>query len=120
MWCSLREYGARALEGARFFDSNEEMWRKWGDLTHTAEWLVLSHGIMNNFKLTGCKQISVPSKAPMSDTKLSNLGTALAIMYATMTVPPVQDNQVTQCVTVLAVRCLDPRKMRMKTYLAGI
>lgn len=56
----------------------------------------------------------------MSDTRLPNLGTALAIIYATMTTPPVHESQVTQCVTVLAVRCLDPRRMRMKTYLAGI
>lgn len=63
--------------------------------------------------------MSVPSKAPMSETRLPKLGTALAMMYAMMTTAEVHDSQVIQCVTVFAVRCLEPRRMRTKRCLAG-
>lgn len=63
--------------------------------------------------------MNVPSRAPMREIKLLKLGTALAMMYAMITTPPVQESQVAQCVTVLAVRCLEPLRMRRKMYLAG-
>jgi hypothetical protein len=44
----------------------------------------------------------------------------LAMQYAIRVVTDVQAIQVVQWVIVLAVRCLDPRKIRMKMYLAVI
>jgi hypothetical protein len=42
------------------------------------------------------------------------------LQYAMIVVMDVHPSQVAQWVTVLAVRCLEPRKMRMKMYLAVI
>ena len=69
---------------------------------------------------SGWKQSRVPNSAPTSDTRPPNAGIPLAMQYAMMVVMNVQPSQVAQCVTVLAVRCLDPRRMRMKMYLAVI
>jgi hypothetical protein len=67
----------------------------------------------------GWNDMKVPSRAPMSETRLSNTGMALAITYATRATPDVQLSQVLQWIMVLAVRCLEPRKMRRKMYFPG-
>ena len=67
----------------------------------------------------GWKHMSVPSRAPISETSESKTGMALAMMYAIMVTPKVQLSQVPQCMGELLVRCLEPWRMWMKMYLAG-
>lgn len=67
----------------------------------------------------GWKHIKVPSSAPMRETRLSKTGMALAIMYEIRVAPNVHPNQVAQWITVLAVRCSEPRSKRTKTYFPG-
>lgn len=66
----------------------------------------------------GWKVRNVPSSAPIRDTSSEKTGMALATTYATMVIPNVEQSHVAQCVTLLAVRCSDPRKIRTKTCLA--
>jgi hypothetical protein len=68
----------------------------------------------------GWKHIRVPSNAPMRETKESNTGTELAMIYATTAMPEVQLSQVTQWVMLLLFRCREPRRMWTKMYFAGI
>lgn len=67
----------------------------------------------------GWKDIMVPSRAPINETRSLKTGIALAMMYATIVMPRVQPSQVAQCVTVLAVRWREPCRARTKMYLAG-
>lgn len=72
----------------------------------------------NHIPAYGWKVRNVPRSAPISDTSSENTGIALAMIYATMVIPNVEESHVTQCVTLLAVRWSDPRKIRTKTCLA--
>lgn len=52
----------------------------------------------------GWKQMSVPSRAPMSETRPPKTGMALAMMYAMPAQLPVQPIQVVQWIVVLRAR----------------
>ena len=67
----------------------------------------------------GWNIIILPRRAPISETRASKTGTALAIMYAIMVTANVEPSQVTQWMTVLEVRWWEPRRMRMKMYFPG-
>ena len=69
---------------------------------------------------SGWKQRRVPKRAPTRDTRPPKAGMPLAMQYAMTVVINVQPSQVDQWMTVFAVRCLDPRKIRMKMYFAVI
>ena len=56
---------------------------------------------------------------PVTCLKGEDRGTDLAMMYARRVHPRVHDNQTTQCVTVLEVKCRLPFRTRKKMYLAG-
>lgn len=71
----------------------------------------------NHMQPLGWKLCSVPSKAPIKEMRLSKLGMALAIMYATTATPRTQPIQVPQCTSVFATRCFDPRSIRTKKCL---
>lgn len=68
----------------------------------------------------GWKHIGVPSSAPTSETRSLKTGMALAMMYAIIEMPNVQPIQAVQWMRVLAVRCLEPWRMRTKMYFAEI
>ncbi len=63
--------------------------------------------------------MSVPSSAPIRDTRLSKTGIALAMMYAITVMLSVHPSQVSQWMGEFEARCLDPRRMRMKMIFAG-
>lgn len=65
----------------------------------------------------GWNDINVPKRAPTRETRLLKTGIELAIMYAVMVAPNVQDNHVAQCQKVFDVRCLLPCNRRTKMYL---
>lgn len=67
----------------------------------------------------GWKHNDVARRAPTSDTRSLNTGMLLAIMYAITVILNVEPIQAIQCVGVCAVRCLEPRRMRMKMCLEG-
>lgn len=67
----------------------------------------------------GWKDMSVPSSAPIRDTRLSKTGIALAMMYAITVMLSVHPSQVSQWMGEFEARCLDPRRMRMKMIFAG-
>lgn len=67
----------------------------------------------------GWKHIIVPRREPISETRESKTGIALAMMYAITTAPRVQLSQVIQCVGLLLVRCLEPFRMCRKMDFAG-
>lgn len=51
--------------------------------------------------------------------RLPNTGIALAMMYETKAIPKVQPSHTIQCMTVLAVKYFDPRRMLIKMCLLG-
>jgi hypothetical protein len=55
----------------------------------------------------------------MSETSPPKTGMALAITYEIRMQPPVQLSQTAQWVRELLVRWREPRRRRMKMYLAG-
>jgi hypothetical protein len=55
----------------------------------------------------------------MNETRLEKIGMADAMMYATAMQVNVQPSHVAQCTSELLVRCVEPRRIRTKTYLAG-
>ena len=67
----------------------------------------------------GWKDIMVPRRAPISETRPPKTGMPLAIRYAMTTVLIVQPPQVIQWVWLLPVRCFELRRMRTKAYLTG-
>jgi hypothetical protein len=73
----------------------------------------------SHMKPIGWKDMRVPSRAPMSDTSPPKTGMALAMTYDIRIQPPVQLSQTTQWVKELFVRWREPRRRRMKMYLAG-
>lgn len=74
----------------------------------------------NHMQAMGWKQVSVPSRAPMSDTRASKEGMALAIMYAMTVTLTVHPSQVIQCVGELLVRWGEPRRRWTNMNLDGI
>lgn len=59
----------------------------------------------------GWRQRIVPSRAPIKETRASNAGIVLAMMYAITVMPKVQPSQQAQCVKVLVFRWREPRRM---------
>jgi len=71
-------------------------------------------------KPMGWNDIGVASRAPTSEIRLLKSGIALAMIYAINAADAVQLSHTAQCVMEFEVRCLEPRRRRTKTYLAGI
>lgn len=67
----------------------------------------------------GWKHNDVARRAPTSDTRSLKTGMLLATIYATEVTVKVDPSHTIQWVRVWPVRCLVPRRMRIKMCLAG-
>lgn len=65
----------------------------------------------------GWKDMNVPRRAPIKDTRSLKIGIPLAMRYEETVTAKVQLSQVVQWVNVFAVRWLEPRRMRTNRYL---
>jgi hypothetical protein len=68
----------------------------------------------------GWMHIAGPRSAPMSETSASKTGIVDAMMYAITVMPSVHEIHVVQWISVLLVRCREPRRAWTKMNLAGI
>ena len=76
----------------------------------------LSYSHINPY---GWNDSKVPRRAPTRDTRPPKTGMALATTYETSVIDAVHPSQLTQWIIELLAKCLVPRSMRMKMYLAG-